>query len=144
MIEDFLMRRFPSVRGIHPDIAHALSRFTSGARIADVVSETGFSHRHFIKVFEATVGLTPKRYRRVQRFNHVLNVNKTYPNVSWAEIAAESGFADQAHLNREFVALAGITPTRYRQLSRESTHHLPVERTGQNCSRQPGSPESIM
>ena len=73
------MRRFPPVRGIHPAIAHALTQFTSGKKIADVVSETGLSHRHFIKVFEATVGLTPKRYRRVQRFNHVLNVNKTYP-----------------------------------------------------------------
>ena len=79
IVEGFLMRRFPPVRGIHPAIAHALTQFTSGKKIADVVSETGLSHRHFIKVFEATVGLTPKRYRRVQRFNHVLNVNKTYP-----------------------------------------------------------------
>ncbi len=127
VIEHFLMLRLPRTRGIHPVVAHALKRFNADAKVADVVSETGLSHRHFIKIFAATVGLTPKLYRRVQRFNHVLSFNKTNRHASWAEIAAESGFADQAHLNREFSAFAGISPSSYRQLSVGSTHHLPVE-----------------
>lgn len=126
-MEQFLLLRLPSVRAVLPEIAHALKGFTVGAKIADVVAEIRLSHRHFIKHFESTVGLTPKRYLRVQRFNRVMNVSRAHPALTWAEISAATGFSDQAHLNREFLALAGITPSQYRKRSLESAHHLAVQ-----------------
>ena len=126
LIETALLQRLPRVRGIHPAIAHALERFQSDTNIADIVAETNISHRHFIRIFETTVGLTPKSYQRVQRLNQALNAIQKQPQSTWVEIAHTTGFSDQAHLNREFAALAGVTPTQYRQLSQQSSHHLPV------------------
>ena len=45
-----------------------------------------------------------------------------YP--AWAELAAEHGFYDQSHLNREFRDIAGVTPGAYKPLSAESALHM--------------------
>jgi AraC-like DNA-binding protein len=101
---------------MHPAIAHALSRCSpSGppARVAQVQREAGYSPRHFIALFRAAVGLTPKHYYRIQRFTGVLRALASGGERDLAEIAASGGFADQAHFTREFRELAGITPTQY-------------------------------
>lgn len=125
-LEIFLRRCLPQVQCAHVAVTHALSRFASGARVADVVLETGLSHRHFIKLFTTSVGLSPKRFQRIQRLNHAVSINKKFPTLSWAEIAAASGYADQAHLIRELRRIVGVLPSKYRQLSQHSTHHLPL------------------
>jgi AraC-like DNA-binding protein len=72
LLEDILLSRLPYVHGIHPLVAHALQRFDASANVGEVVTETGFSHRHFTRTFTASVGLTPKTYCRIRRFGRVL------------------------------------------------------------------------
>lgn len=126
LIEELLKSKLPLIRGIHPAITQALARVSPAISIADLAAETGLSHRHFIKVFESSTGITPKLYSRVKRFNQVLKIRRSLPDLNWAEIATYAGFADQSHLNREFARIAGITPTKYTELSLKSDHHLVV------------------
>jgi AraC-like DNA-binding protein len=81
--------------------------------VRDVVSELGVSHRHFIAVFGQEVGLTPKMYLRVQRFQRVLALTARMPSPHWPRLAQLCGYFDQAHLIRDFHAFAGLTPTQY-------------------------------
>lgn len=60
--------------------------------------------------FRQAYGVSPKRYRLEQRTLRALGQLRTW-NGSLATLAAESGFADQAHLTRSLVALTGLTPT---------------------------------
>jgi len=124
IIEEFLTTKLPIVQGIHPAIAHALDRLPTDSALAEIVAETSLSHRYFIKLFESTTGLTPKRYRRLIRFNRVLQARRDKPEWGWADIAADSGFVDQAHLNREFRQISGTTPTRYSKIALNGTHHM--------------------
>lgn len=126
--------RLPRVRGVHPAVAHALARFDAEpARIADVVDETGYSHRRFIALFRDDVGLTPKRYCRVARFQRVLaSIGAGEPR--WGALALDAGYADQAHFTREFSELAGISPGRYRALAPAQPNHVPVKNL-QDASR---------
>ena len=82
-------------------------------RISDVADQLGVSHKHFIDEFRRHVGLTPKLFCRIRRFQDVLaRVNGRAP-VSWAEVACACGYYDQAHFVRDFRAFSGLTPTRY-------------------------------
>ncbi|MGH9335168.1 MAG: helix-turn-helix domain-containing protein [Vicinamibacteria bacterium] len=121
-----LAQRLPRVCGIHPAIAHALSRFSATTDIGEIVEETGYSHRRFIEIFRRTVGLAPRLYCRVLRFQQALKVANRRPRVSWIDVALESGYSDQAHFNREFREFTGISPGEYRLTCIADTHHVPL------------------
>jgi AraC-like DNA-binding protein len=91
-----------------------------------MVAASGYSHRHFIAVFEHETGLTPKRFCRVQRFRRLLAHAAARPELSWTELAMAGGYSDQPHFNREFHAFAGITPVEYRRAAPRYPHHVPI------------------
>jgi AraC-like DNA-binding protein len=66
-----------------------------------------------IQLFREHVGLTPKLFCRVRRFRAALDRIENGIPVRWAELAADCGYFDQAHLIRDFRAFAGITPLKY-------------------------------
>ncbi|HTV24793.1 MAG TPA: DUF6597 domain-containing transcriptional factor, partial [Polyangiaceae bacterium] len=66
--EAALQARLPRVRAVHPAIAHALGSFDGLAHVNQVVASAGLSHRRFLTLFTEAVGLAPKRYCRVVRF----------------------------------------------------------------------------
>jgi len=73
----------------------------------------GLSHRRVIALFDEHIGLKPKEYQRVRRLRRVLERVSTDSVHSWAQLACETGYCDQAHLAHEFQRLTGITPTTY-------------------------------
>lgn len=126
VLESFLAKRLPRIRGLHPAVAHALGRFATTSDVRVVVKESGYSHRRFIALFRRAVGLTPKFYCRVLRFQGALQCVATEPDASWVGLALTAGYSDQPHFNREFREFAGISPGRYRELSPVWAHHVPI------------------
>jgi len=97
-------------------ISWALTRFLSEPRaltIREVVDDLGISHKHFIEGFREQVGLTPKLFCRIRRFQEVLAKIASQQSVEWADIACDCGYFDQPHFVRDFQAFAGLNPTRY-------------------------------
>lgn len=123
--ESALSARLPRLRALHPAVALALARFDGMAEIGGVVADTGLSHRRFSTLFQEAVGLAPKRYCRVLRFQRA--IAGVVAGEPLAAIAADTGYSDQAHLTREFQALAGVSPGAYRHISPEHHHHVPLE-----------------
>jgi len=81
------------------------------ARAEDVAAEVGLSLRQLRRRCQATVGYGPKTLQRVLRFRRFVSRVDARPDVlDLAALAAEAGFADQAHLTRECGKLAGLTP----------------------------------
>ena len=106
----------------HPVVAFALdsfSRHPAIARVDAVVDASGFSARYLIERFKAQVGLAPKRFCRVRRFQLALRRSQ-HGDEDWSALAADCGFFDQAHLINEFQAFAGVSPTTY--LDRRTAH----------------------
>jgi len=77
-------------------------------RPAGPVSLGALSQRHYRRRFEETVGLPPKLFQRIRRFQSALSVLGQRPI---AEVALECGYYDQAHLVRDFKQFSGLTPT---------------------------------
>jgi len=125
LFEALLAARLPRLHALHPAVALALERLGAGALIADVVRESGRSHRTFIALFRQAMGLSPKVYCRVQRFQRVIRRVTAEPAAAWSDVALDAGYSDQPHLVREFRQLAGITPGQYRILAPRE-HHVPL------------------
>lgn len=123
--EAALEARLPRVRGVHPAVAHALARFDALADVSEVVEDTGLSHRRLLTLFREAVGLAPKRYCRVLRLQ--LALPRVLAGDPLAEVAAFTGYSDQAHLTREFRELVGVSPGVYRSIAPARDHHVPID-----------------
>jgi AraC-like DNA-binding protein len=123
VLESLLLERLPRVCGLHPAVAMALERFQEEPGIREVVEESGYSHRRFNALFQDAVGLTPKLYCRVRRFQRAL---RRVTTGCWADIALGAGYSDQAHFNREFREFSGVTPGEYRRVAPAFANHVAV------------------
>ena len=106
--------------GIAPEVSWAwrqLLREGGALRVSELAAGTGWSGRHLTSRFRAEIGLTPKAAARVIRFDRARKrlVRKLTAggNYLLADLAAECGYFDQAHLAREFRALAGCPPSQW-------------------------------
>lgn len=115
LLESFLMSRLSAASALPDRLARAIEALERGAKIESVVSGSGLSHRHLNARLKPLLGMTPARYRRVRRLDRVMRLSRLHPTARWADLALAAGFADQAHMNRDFDRLAGITPGAYRK-----------------------------
>ena len=115
-VERYLTKKLGNATPIHPAITYAVEQLSreGGIRsIRRIQTDTGLSHTRLIQLFREHVGLTPKLFCRVRRFHGLLErIEKGLP-VNWADLAADCGYFDQAHLIRDFRAFAGVTPLEY-------------------------------
>ena len=99
-----------------PEVTHAWRRLVAGdgaLRVEDLATEVGWSRRHFTEMFRRVIGLPPRQMARVLRFERSKRMLTVADRRSFAAIAAECGFYDQAHMNREWRDLAGCSPGRW-------------------------------
>ena len=102
--------------GIPPDLAYAWTLLDEGCgrvRVAELAETLGWSRRHLVNRFTAEFGMPPRDVARLHRFAAAQAYART--DLPWGEVAHRAGYADQAHLSREFRALAGRTPTAWRR-----------------------------
>ncbi len=114
-------------RDWHPAVAFALDSFRrrpSMARVAGVTAAVGLSEKRFIERFKAEVGVTPKRYCRLRRFQQLVGTAYALRDADWADLAVSCGYTDQAHLIHEFRAFSGMTPRAYAQNKTAFQNHV--------------------
>lgn len=80
--------------------------------IAAIARGIGWSRKHLADRVRDAVGVGPRSYRRLLRFDRLIGaLDPAAPD--WAGLAAETGYCDQSHLIREFREFAGMTPGDY-------------------------------
>ena len=93
-----------------------LLRAGGAVRVGDLAAETGWSSRHLASRFRTEIGLTPKAAARVIRFDRAKQalISRVHDDgYQLADLAADTGYFDQAHLAREFRSLAGVPPSQW-------------------------------
>jgi methylphosphotriester-DNA--protein-cysteine methyltransferase len=92
-----------------------------------VTDQIGLSQRRFIQVFRDEVGLTPKLFCRIQRFQEVLRRIGKGQQFEWVDVALDCGYYDQAHFINDFQAFSGLNPTAYLAHPRDrNPNHVPI------------------
>lgn len=127
LLEAALLARLPRVLGMHPAIAAMLADLHALPSVAAAVQRSGLSHRRYIARFRHSVGIVPKTWLRVRRFQRALQALRQGEDRALATLAIKVGYSDQAHFNREFLEFAGVTPVAYRRQAPSEANHLPVD-----------------
>jgi AraC-like DNA-binding protein len=125
-LEDVLLETW-TPRGLHPAVAFALSAFDrapSTTSVSAVTDSIGLSAKRFIERFKIEVGLTPKRYCRVRRFQKAVTLANRGCGVDWPCVALDCGYFDQAHFIHDFRSFAGLTPTAYQAARTGFQNHV--------------------
>jgi AraC-like DNA-binding protein len=96
----------------HAALGLVLRRLRAGASVAEIAGQLALSHRRLIELFADDVGMTPKLYARVLRFQRAIE-GGSGGTPAWAELAAFAGYCDQSHLIRDWQAFSGLSPSEW-------------------------------
>lgn len=124
LLQQFDQRRVGTTR---PEVGRTWQRLSkSGGAIGvqDLANEVGWSRRHLTDRFTSEYGLPPKVAARVLRFERATGLLRRQPGIRLADLSATVGYADQAHLSREFRAIAGCTPRQWMTEELPSLQHV--------------------
>jgi AraC-like DNA-binding protein len=132
ILEDALLDHVFRPLEHHAAVASSLERLSHNRRVEPVqqlANDAGLSARRFLQLFQREVGLSPKRFCRVLRFQRALDRVSACDRrdaLDWIGIALANGYADQSHFNRDFRAFTGVTPSEYVAAHSGHRNHLPV------------------
>jgi AraC-like DNA-binding protein len=128
LLEKFLLRQFQRSRALHRAVKYAVSAFENDSflSVAAVLAKIGLSERRFSRIFGEQVGLTPKLFQRVRRFQRTMESLPPHGEVDWAAMASANGYYDQAHLINDFRAFSSVTPAEFFASHIVQRNHLPL------------------
>jgi AraC-like DNA-binding protein len=103
---------------VRPEVAETWRRLVSTrgrVQVGAIAADLGWSRRHLAERFRIEVGLAPKTIARIIRFENAHRLATIDDPPSWADLSTLTGYADQAHLVRDWRAFTGRTPTAWRR-----------------------------
>jgi AraC-like DNA-binding protein len=129
ILEEALLARAMGSREQHPAVTFALAEFQNLSHrrsISEVTERLDIDPKWFIHLFREAVGVTPKLFCRIQRFQKILRLLESGQPIKWANLAWRCGYFDQAHFIHDFRAFSGITPGTYLTERGKRHNHIPL------------------
>ncbi len=115
-----------------PSLIEVVTKLQSepASKLNNVIDAFEGSQKHLIAQFKKFVGLTPKQYQRVLRFNDVFVQMQGDQFLSWSDIAYRCGYSDQSHFIREFKNFSGFIPEHFlsEEFAEETPNFFPLDR----------------
>jgi AraC-like DNA-binding protein len=129
ILEDALIRLAPRDFARHPAVELGLAAFERAphsASVAATAKAAEVSPKKFIQLFTRQVGMTPKLYLRVARFQRVMDRIARAPKIDWWDVVERHGYYDQPHFIHDFKAFTGLAPTVWLKQRGPYTGHIPL------------------
>lgn len=132
IVECFLLRQARDqiwIDGATRCIEYAVSEIIDHPNLGclhKLSDEIGYSQKHFIDLFRQHVGVTPKQYLKIMRFQKAVDAIEKAKTIRWIHIALESGYYDQAHFIHEFKLFSEFTPSEYLKRKAATLNYVPV------------------
>ena len=100
---------------VRAEVGRSLALLSRGAGVQESADQVGYGRRHLGALVRSETGLTPRTITRIARFERAQAVLRGASPGTLGDVAARAGYADQSHLTREWLALAGCTPSAWRR-----------------------------
>ena len=126
-VERWLVSHFDPSLAPSRAIEKAIDALEQGEPVDDVADATGLSPRRFREHFLRVVGVPPKQWALLCRFQELLRMVRQEQAPDWASLAVACGYYDQAHMIRDFRRFAGLTPGSYSPRDHDDVNHVPGE-----------------
>ncbi len=127
--ERFLIEQYRAQMEISPCVEFAINSIVEQPNqlvLGTLYEQIGYSQKHFTEMFKSHVGVTPKAYLKIMRFQKAINEIETSENLNWVSIAHDAGFYDQAHFINDFKRFSGFTPQDYLKRKNGNLNYVPV------------------
>jgi AraC-like DNA-binding protein len=126
VLELRLLERLANSSVRHPAVAFALQELqrSSAPSLAAIATTANLSSKRLTQLFSREVGVTPKLFARLQRFQNCLKRIEKRQSIDWLEIALGSGYYDQAHFNHDFLEFTGMNPSSYLKKKTAQLGHI--------------------
>jgi len=129
MVERFLVKKFQAQLALNPCVDFAIREMTNQPdriSIARMNARIGYSQKHFTEMFRKQVGVTPKAYLKIMRFQKAVRCIDAADSIDWGRISQDCGFYDQAHFINDFKHFSGFTPVKYAEIQTNYQNYIPV------------------
>lgn len=129
LVEEYLLTMARSRLDASPCVAFAVDEMTThpdAISIARMNHKIGYSQKHFTDMFRRQVGVVPKTYLKIMRFQKAVKTIDAAATIDWGHIAHECGFYDQAHFINDFKHFSGFTPAKYAEIKINYQNYIPV------------------
>ena len=131
LVEQFLLRRLNPLKSYNLErmrsVISTIDREKGEIRVSDLASSVFLSTKQFQRVFTGHIGISPKDFLRIVRFQHALYMLQSVPGMTFSRLACECGFYDQPHLISEFKIFSGYTPKEYLSLCAPYSDYFSTE-----------------
>ena len=104
-----------------------LQRSPATTTVNELTRDMGISPRRLSQLFQDNIGVSPKTYSRIQRFQQAVQLMHRGADIHWIELALTCGYYDQSHFANDFRAFSGISPTHYSTTQRRWANHIPLD-----------------
>lgn len=129
IVEQYLLKQLQQSMAIPAVIQFAVQQIITHpatATIQNIVQKTGYSHKHFLSLFQKYVGFNPKQFLRIAKFQQVIHRLEQLQPISWTQIACDSGYYDQAHFINDFKTFSGFSPVEYSTAKGAFLNYIPI------------------
>ena len=127
--EKYLLTIFCGKLNINPFIDYSVKTILQQPHqlsINYLSDKVGFSQKHFIKIFKEHVGVAPKAFLKIIRFQKAIHDIEATRIANWTSIAYDCGYYDQAHFINDFKDFSGFTPQQFLSTKSEFTNYVTV------------------
>ncbi len=97
------------------------------SQLKSLSQKIGYSQKHFINLFKKQVGITPKNFQKIVRFQKAIVDIDVSEELDWGAISFDCGYYDQAHFINDFKKFSGFTPKTYFRKKAELLNYIPVQ-----------------
>lgn len=127
--EDYLIKVFSNRLIANPFVNYSVNLILKTPHqlsINRLSEKVGYSQKHLIKIFKEHVGVTPKEFLKIIRFQKAIQEIEDNSTANWTSVAFECGYYDQAHFINDFKEFSGFTPSQYLKMQRDFTNYVAV------------------
>ncbi len=133
-VDAWLLSRLRTSYDVPADILHILEHLQKqpASQYRQIIERYPKTQKHLIAQFKKYIGLTPKYYQRILRFNEVMQEIHKSKKIEWSQIAYQCNYADQSHFIKEFKHFSGFNPQQFIQqnFEEEQSNFFPLDREG--------------
>ena len=129
LTEEFMVRNFLASPVVNPCVEYAIGeivRRPDQISLANLSGKIGYSQKHFISMFKRQIGVTPKSFLKILRFQKAINDIERAANIDWTTLSQDCGFYDQAHFINDFKVFSGFTPEQYLKQKSDMLNYVPI------------------
>jgi len=130
ILENNFLRHYRSSLEENPFVDYVIKRIITKPNkisLKEVADNAGYSQKHIIKIFKENVGIAPKEFLKIIRFQKAIEEIEQHKEVNWASLAFDCGFYDQSHFIANFKTFSGFTPAEYVKQRGEFLNYVPVK-----------------